>query len=115
MLKVSGNNIYLTRGDSAQFELTVKDANEQTYDYSGDTVVFSLKKHCSDPTPLIQKTFDENGKIYFEPADTNKLAFGDYLYDIQLTHVEGEGSEAVTTIDTIIVPSTFTVGAEVNW
>lgn len=118
MLKVSGNSIYLTRGDSACFELEVEDSEGNTYDYSEDTVVFSLKKRCSDPTVLIQKTFDEDGKIYFDPADTAKLAFGDYLYDIQLTHTEEpeqEGDDPVVTVDTIIVPSTFTIGAEVTY
>lgn len=111
MFKVSGNKVYLTRGDSAVFELTVKDAEGSTYDFSSDTVVFSMKKNCNDPNVLIQKTFDENGKITFEPEDTNRLPFGSYLYDVQLTHTDGD----VTTIDTIIVPSTFEIGAEVNY
>lgn len=115
MLKVSGNKVYLTRGDTGTFQLSVKDADNHDYDFSSDTVVFTLKRNCNDAKKLIQKTFDENGKINFTPDDTKDLDFGNYWYDVQLTHVEGEGNEAVTTVDTIIVPSTFVIGAEVNW
>ena len=122
MFKISGNNIYLTRGDSAAIELQVVNG-ETPYDFSEDEVKFSLKKRLSDKQPLIQKTFgnydSETNKasITIEPEDTAGLDFGDYLYDIQLKHTEEpeqEGDEPVVTVDTIIVPSTFTIGAEVT-
>lgn len=122
MFKISGNNIYLTRGDSAAIELQVVNG-ETPYDFSEDEVKFSLKKRLSDKQPLIQKTFgnydSETNKasITIEPEDTAGLDFGDYLYDIQLKHTEEpeqEGDDPVVTVDTIIVPSTFTIGAEVT-
>lgn len=122
MFKISGNNIYLTRGDSAAIELQVVNG-ENPYDFSEDEVKFSLKKRLSDKQPLIQKTFgnydSETNKasITIEPEDTAGLDFGDYLYDIQLKHTEEpeqEGDDPVVTVDTIIVPSTFTIGAEVT-
>lgn len=122
MFKISGNNIYLTRGDSAAIELQVVNG-ETPYDFSEDEVKFSLKKRLSDKQPLIQKTFGnydsetDKASITIEPEDTAGLDFGDYLYDIQLKHTEEpeqEGDEPVVTVDTIIVPSTFTIGAEVT-
>lgn len=122
MFKISGSVIYLTRGDSACIELQVVNG-ENPYDFSEDEVKFSLKKRLSDKQPLIQKTFgnydSETNKasITIEPEDTAGLDFGDYLYDIQLKHTEEpeqEGDDPVVTVDTIIVPSTFTIGAEVT-
>ena len=122
MFKISGNNIYLTRGDSAAIELQVVNG-ENPYDFSEDEVKFSLKKRLSDKQPLIQKTFGnydsetDKASITIEPEDTAGLDFGDYLYDIQLKHTEEpeqEGDDPVVTVDTIIVPSTFTIGAEVT-
>lgn len=122
MFKISGSVIYLTRGDSAAIELQVVNG-ENPYDFSEDEVKFSLKKRLSDKQPLIQKTFgnydSETNKasITIEPEDTAGLDFGDYLYDIQLKHTEEpeqEGDDPVVTVDTIIVPSTFTIGAEVT-
>ena len=74
----------------------------------------TVKKACTDKTVVIQKTF-EDGKVTFAPEDTALLPMGDYVYDVQLTHVEGNGDDAVTTVDTVITPHTFTVGAEVGW
>lgn len=110
MLKVTNNNILLTRGDSGVFELAIKDADEQAYDFSGDTVIMTVKKACTDKTVVLQKTF-EDGKVTFAPEDTAELQMGDYVYDVQLTHVEDDE----TVVDTVITPHTFTVGAEVSW
>lgn len=112
MLKVSSNNsIYITRGDSAVIALNVTDSEGAAYDFSNDTVKFTVKKNCQDRNAVIEKVFDENGQIALEPADTEGLTFGDYWYDVQLTHTENDS----VSVDTIIVPTTFTVGAEVSW
>ena len=107
MFKVDGNNIYLTRGDTAVIELTITDGEGETYDYSNDTVKFAVKRFVTDATPVIEKTF-EDGSITITPEDTKELSFGPYLYDIQLTSEDGE------TVATVIIPSTFTVGPEVT-
>ena len=111
MLKVEGNNIYLTRGDTGVIKLDVKDAQGSAYDFSGDEVKFSVKKNLSDRSPVIEKTFDSNGQITFAVEDTANLEFGNYFYDVQLTHTDGTD----VSVDTVIVPSTFTVGAGVGW
>ena len=103
------NNIYLSRGNNATIELTVKQG-EDTYDYSDDEVVFSVKKFASDRDPVIEKTFDAEGKVYLVPEDTEELDFGDYKYDVTLKHTEDE----TTYIDTVIIPHTFTVGAVIG-
>lgn len=109
MLKFDENkNIYLTRGDTGTLTLSIKDESDNDYDYSDDTVVFAVKKNFSDTTPAIQKTF-ANGQVELLPSDTKELDFGDYWYDVQLTHDNGGTDE----ICTVIIPHTFTIGAEV--
>ena len=118
MLKVTNNNIVLTRGDSGVFKLDVQDAEQQEYDFSGDTVVMTVKKSCTDKQHILQKTFDESGQVVFSPEDTQDLPMGDYVYDVQLTHVEeavDPAEDDVVTVDTIITPHTFTLGAEVTY
>lgn len=113
MLKVDEKNrIYLTRGDSATLKLSVTDSEGADYDFSGDEVKFSMKRYVSDANPVVQKTFDENGQITFTPEDTAELGFGDYLYDVQLSHTDE--STGTVYVDTIIIPTTFTVGAEIS-
>ena len=110
MLKFDGNNIYLTRGDSAALKLEIKDSSEQEYDFSSDTVKFAVKKNVNDTEKVIEKTFDENGQVTLTPDDTKSLGFGTYWYDVQLEH-DNDGTVEVATV---IVPSVFEVGAEVN-
>lgn len=112
MYKVEDNKIYLTRGDSADFELTLDGYEAQ----EGDVLTFSVKKNCQDKVALITKTLDAELKFSIEPSDTEDLQFGDYWYDVQLkrTTVEEDESETVM-VDTVIVPHVFTVGAEVTW
>ena len=107
--KITNNCIYLTRGDSAALELQVKDEEQQTYDFSEDEVVLTVKRSCYD---------SETGKatVVFNHEDTENLPMGDYVYDVQLTHIENAGEENETVERaTIITPHTFTLGAEVTW
>lgn len=109
MLEFNGNAIYLSKGDTGSLALTITDEEQQTYDYSGDTVVFSLKRFVTDANPILQKTFTD-GKITFESADTANLQAGEYLYDIVLTHE----TEDATQVCTVIKPTTFTIGPVVH-
>ena len=98
------NNIKLTRGDSATFELTVKDGDDNTYDFSGDVVKFGVKRSALDTgEALLQKTFDENGKIAFTPEDTAKMAYGDYIYNVTIYHENEAEPEEEPTVDVYTV------------
>ena len=86
-------NIKLTRGDSAKFELTLTDSEGETYDYSNDTVKFGVKRSAFDENCVIEKDVVD-GVITLEPADTESMEFGDYLYSIEVRHtVEAESEE----------------------
>ena len=110
MLKVDANgNISLNRADTGEITLTIKDGDGNTYDYSGDTVVFGVKRSALDTgEPIIEKTFDENGKIYFTEDDTKNMQYGSYIYSIRCTHEETVDEETVTTSQTVLLAN-FTV------
>ena len=105
MLKIDNNEIYITRGDSGIVELALEKDGEP-YDYSEDTVVFSVKRRPCDLNPVIQKEV-VNGRITITPDDTDSLPFGMYFYDIKVNTAGGD-------IVTAIVPTNFTVGEEVH-
>lgn len=118
MLKVTSNNVYLTRGDSAVLALSIEDGSGNTYDFSNDTVKMTVKKSCTDKKAVIEKEADENGQFVFAPEDTADLPMGDYWYDVEVTHVEESDDpevDDVVTVDTVIIPHTFTIGAECTW
>lgn len=108
MLKIGPDGtITLTRGDTARIALDVKAADGTAYDYSADTVLFTVKQTVHSTEVLIQKTVSD-GTISIAPADTVGLAYGDYVYDVQLTTQGGD-------VCTIIPPAKFIVDKEVTW
>ena len=107
MLKITENLVKLTRGDTGTLKLAVKDAQDNDYDFSSDTVVFTVKRYLTDAEPVISKKFDSDGQIAFEADDTKNLEFGDYWYDVQITTESGD-------VCTVIEPSTFRIAPEVS-
>lgn len=108
------NNVTLTRGDSAKFELTLTDSKGETYDYSNDKVKFGVKRSAFDATCVLEKDVID-GVITLEPADTESMEFGDYLYSVEVQHTieaESEGEEDKIEIYTPIV-ARFSLGYNV--
>lgn len=106
MLTIKNNTITLTRGDTARIDLAISKDGE-TYDYSPDTVVFSVKTSTTTPEYVFQKTVTD-GVIYIAPSDTESLPYGTYRYDVQVTTQSGD-------VCTVIPPSSFIVAPEVTW
>ena len=113
--------IYLTRGDTADLvvEPIVKDHETgDTYIYQpvdGDTVRFALKRDrlkadksdFVDEEPLVTKNVPiDTMTLLLEPEDTKNLAFGNYVYDMELTFSDG-------AVDTFIEDSPFYLTREV--
>jgi len=108
MFKVINNKVYLTRGDSASFPLSVVDSDGNPYTAQvDDAVVLTVKKTTADTAYLIQKQLI-NGVFSFIPTDTESWDYGDYVYDVQLTMANGY-------TDTIIQPSLFRIMEEVTF
>ncbi len=80
------NRLIITRGDTATLQIKLEDANGIIKPLeTGDTLTLSVKKTAKDVSPLIQLTADETGQFCISPENTNSLACGVYLYDIQLS------------------------------
>lgn len=83
MLKIDGNNIYLTRGDTAAFELTIKNPDGSTYTIDeNDQIIFNIG-YVFENEPVLTQFFTGN-KLILTPDETNKLEFGEYHYEVKL-------------------------------
>ena len=116
MYNIVGQSIWLTRGDSFSAEISPQ-LNDTTYTPLEDDVIkFYLKRNLIkldnsgyvDANPLIQKTIPNDTMILeISPSDTKQRAFGDYVYDVELTYADG-------TVDTFINNALFRIVPEVD-
>lgn len=108
MLYISGNNIKLTRGDTAYLTVPITMENGEEYAIqSGDTLIMSVKKSINDAEYCFQKFIQNDTTIHIEPVDTEMLSFGKYRYDIQLNKANGD-------VYTLIDVATFEILPEVT-
>ncbi len=116
MINITGTTITMTRGDTLIATVEILDETGQAYEpVSSDSVRFALKSaemtlgrtDYVDPEPLISKTIPTDTLVLqLNPADTASLQFGDYRYDIELTHASG-------VVDTFINNAVFVIAPEV--
>lgn len=104
MFKIDGTTISLTRGDTLITQITIMQGDEEYVPQEGDTISFALKRAQMkadktaflDEKPLVIKQIPiDTLTLRVESADTKNLAFGNYIYDIQITMADG-------TVDTFI-------------
>lgn len=101
------NNIKLTRGNTAYLTLEIEDDEGKPYDYSQDTVTFTVKRNTVTKEVILQKTF-EGDSIKIEPSDTKQLDYELFTYDVKLVTPLGD-------VFTVIDPSSFMLTEEVNF
>ena len=90
----------LTKGDSAEIEVKVFDVNGvERGVYEDDIIIMTVKENIKSSYAVLTKTAN-NGIITLTPDDTNSLASGKYVYDVQLNAFTGN-------VYTIIPTSTF--------
>lgn len=89
--------------------ISIKQSDGSPYlPIEGDTVRFAMKSSYTEEEPLLVKDIPiETMKLILEPEDTKALAFGKYVYDVQLTKVTGE-------VDTFITKGTIKITEEVD-
>lgn len=105
--------IKLTRGDTAKLTVTILDVLNQNgnseYEVaSTDRLIMTVKKSVNDKPYIIKKEVQGSNVIHIKPEDTEKLQFGDYVYDVQLLTSSND-------VYTIIEPSPFTILSEVGY
>lgn len=107
MLKIEDDNrVTLTRGDSCAFNVEIKNNRGEIYTPTEtDVITFTMKKDSKTSEVLIKKT---GTTIVFDPEDTRKFKYGNYLYDVTLTTASG-------AVFTIIPPTEFVLADEIHW
>lgn len=105
---VSGTTITLTRGDSFIADISIADQDDNPYTpVEGDSIRFAMKSSYKDAEPLLVKNVPiDTMTLVIDPEDTKSLAFGRYVYDIELTKDSGE-------VDTFITKAIFKITEEV--
>lgn len=108
MFKVDNNNISMIRGDSGVFTITITDTNGNPVELTeSDVLTFTLRRAARNPAIVLQKTI-AGGELDINPADTEGLTFGAYVYDIELKRADGY-------VDTVIPPHEFLLMEEVTY
>lgn len=108
VFKVDDNNIKMIRGDSGVFNISITDINGRNVELTdSDVLTFTLRRTVRNPTIILQKVIVGN-KLDIKPADTEGLAFGAYVYDIELRRADGY-------VDTVIPPHEFLLMEEVTY
>lgn len=83
--------IKIRRGDIQYFTFKRKNENGETITTIPKNIYFSVKESYNSRYPIIQKTLndmtmDVDGTYHFRilPIDTNKLKYGNYVYDLEV-------------------------------
>lgn len=90
---ISGTSITLTRGDTLAAQIEITDPSGSLYQpVEGDVIRFAMKTSYNDDEPclILKEIPHDSMKLIFEPEDTKNLAYGSYVYDVQITKVNGE-------------------------
>lgn len=105
----------ITRGDSGAYTFTRRDDNGNPILTSPETLFFTVKQSYDCESALFQKTIsdmtlDSEGAWHFtiDPADTENLPYGMYVYDIEVT--DDDGAYVAT-----IAKGTLSVTKESTW
>ena len=96
------NTIHLTLG---QIVNTITNTNYTPTE--DDTVTMTIKKTVMQADPCVQIIVPCGEVLHIKPEDTKAMAFGKYVYDVQLTMADGD-------VYTIIPPTTFELLKEVT-
>lgn len=116
MIKINGTTITMTRGDTLVVEVGIMRGNEAYVPQEGDTVRFAMKNKSmnlykteySDPEPLLVVNIPTDTLVLVIESDATKpFGFGEYVYDIQLTHNDG-------AVDTFIAEAALILTPEVE-
>ena len=92
MFEVKGNDLYLTRGDTARLSVNIMNVcDDGEYTPAADDVFrFTVKKNVYTDEMIFQKISKGNAVFKILPSDTKELDFATYVYDIELTTADGD-------------------------
>lgn len=108
MIRIIGGNILTTRGDSNLFHFNFKNSFTDD-DYSlkeGDSAIFSLRDAKSKEL-VLQKNLTSDGDLDIAAEETATLKAGLYLYDVEVTLVNGYRASTPALIFKIVEDVTY--------
>lgn len=109
-VRIRKTNIIMTRGDTLNVELSLSDKDGNPYSPTEyDTLRFAMKKNYDDEQPLISVNIPADTMVLrLESSATKQLEQpGEYVYDIELTMLDG-------TVDTVIPKGKLIIEEEVD-
>lgn len=117
-------SISMTRGDTANIIFGAKSEDGEVFHPTlNDRIIFSVaKKFGEEPLITIMNKMESNEEefwtIQIEPELTSNLAFGKYVYDVQI-EIRDSSTDEITSIYTIIgktseISPYFTLWGEVS-
>lgn len=107
MFAVHGDTIFITRGDTGCLDVNLSTQDGDYVMRADDTLTLTVRKRV-DADILFQKKVTGMNRIIIEPADTQKAAYGRYVYDIEFRTADGY-------VSTVITPAVFQIGEEVTY
>lgn len=85
MLLIEKDIIYITRGDDAEFEVNVVDAEGELYTMvDGDELIFTVREIPDYESPVIFSVKSTSPSITLSHDDTENVDVGRYSADIEL-------------------------------
>lgn len=101
------NKMKLTQGDTATILIEVYDLDNNKYNVTDeDEILMTVKKTATAPIAF-QKAATQDCYIIINPADTQELKTGLYVYDVQLTTKTG-------AVYTIVPESYFEITPQIG-
>lgn len=89
--------ITLIRGDTLKIQVSIFIDKQPYTPASGDVIRFAMKQTTSSSKVLIHKIIPNDTLIlHLLPSDTKRLAFGNYVYDIEITFANGDVDTFIT-------------------
>lgn len=89
--------ITLIRGDTLKIQVSIFIDKQPYTPASGDVIRFAMKQTTSSSKVLIHKIIPNDTLIlHLLPSDTKRLAFGNYVYDIEITFENGDVDTFIT-------------------
>lgn len=116
MVDIDGTTITMTRGDTLVVLVSMYRGETAYTPAEGDSISFALKRPAMTPNrgsfldaePLITKAIpNDTLQLRLDPADTKTLAFGEYVYDIEITFAD-------ESVDTFIADAKLVLAREVH-
>ena len=102
MLRINNDTIYLTKGDSAYFNIQVFTPDGKEYFLrNNDKIVFYFSKFPCETVskrkmhpPLFTKEFIDK-TIRIDPQDTDYIDYGEYYWKCELQYANGRDIDSV--------------------